>query len=106
MNWLLEQAHQKDHALFLSPMRRFLQNVASLTHVLKYAKQMAIKEKLQLQASKESQVRSEQQLMNNHQKECEQAFESYYQIKKKSKKVKPLCGDYLHTIAHSKQTKL
>lgn len=92
--------HSKDPLMFRRLVRRFLQNAASLTNlmaliVIELAGAKAAQQKLQVDQAKKN-----LEMMAAHKSELDSAFERHY-----STSVKPICGNYLHEVAFSLESK-
>ena len=99
MHHLLQNQNQPE--LFKGIIRRFLQNVFSLANLMIIASKeidaQAVRDK-----QRQIEMRQEAQKMEatarlKYQAQAGQAFSSYYGME-----AKPICGDYLHSIALSK----
>ena len=88
-----------DEIAFRSIIRRFLQNVASLTHLLADSRRRAKDKQVQVMAAEREhreRVERDNQILEEHRRRAAEAFSSYYGIQRQ---VKPICGDYLANVA-------
>ena len=108
VNYLIQFANNPP--AFHSLVRRFLQNAASLTHLLASCKGEIMHQQRQREEHIKREAEKEEKMMAEYAKEVSDAFQSYYKLDggegRSRKRVRPICGDYLANVALKKRRKL